>query len=88
MMNKNVQLATAGLLDMFREGNVPEKIAIATNPKFDVPSAGWNPKQQAKFRTIQLIFRILGNNCAFFLITLNKHLVLYNGRVIRWETQT
>ena len=46
MMNKNVQLAIAGLLDMFREGNVPEKIAIATNPKFDVPSARWSLKTQ------------------------------------------
>ena len=37
MMNKNVQLAIAGLYDLFREGNVNEKIAIATKPKFDAP---------------------------------------------------
>ena len=36
-MKKNkIQSAIAGLLDMFRPGEIPEKIAIATNPGFDV----------------------------------------------------
>ena len=52
MMNEKVKLAIAGLLDMFREGNVPEKIAIATNPKFDVPSSKWSLNN----RLIQLIY--------------------------------
>ncbi len=37
-----VQVAIAGLLDMFRSGEIPEKIAIATNPHFNVPSSNWS----------------------------------------------
>jgi hypothetical protein len=39
MMNEKAKLAIAGFLDMFSEGNVPGKIAIAANPSFDVPSS-------------------------------------------------
>jgi len=42
MKNDKVKVAIAGLLDMFRSGEIPEKIAIATNPKFDVPSSKWS----------------------------------------------
>lgn len=42
MKNDKVKVAIAGLLDMFRSGDIPEKIAIATNPKFDVPSSKWS----------------------------------------------
>lgn len=43
MKNKDkIQLAIAGLLDMFRSGEIPEKIAIATNPHFNVPSNKWS----------------------------------------------
>jgi len=40
--NNKIQSAIAGLLDMFRTEEIPEKIAIATNPKFDVPSSKWS----------------------------------------------
>lgn len=50
-MNNKIQSAIAGLLDMFRTGEIPEKIAIATNPKFDVPSSKWSLNN----RLIQLI---------------------------------
>ncbi len=49
--NNKIQSAIAGLLDMFRTGEIPEKIAIATNPKFDVPSSKWSLNN----RLIQLV---------------------------------
>ncbi len=49
--NNKIQSAIAGLLDMFRAGEIPEKIAIATNPKFDVPSSKWSLNN----RLIQLV---------------------------------
>lgn len=51
-MNEKVKLSIAGLLDMFREGNMPEKIAVATNPTFDVPSSKWSLNN----RLIQLVY--------------------------------
>ncbi|MEA2035987.1 MAG: hypothetical protein U9O94_00655 [Nanoarchaeota archaeon] len=49
--NDKIQSAITGLLDMFRSGEIPEKIAIATNPKFDVPSSKWSLNN----RLIQLV---------------------------------
>ncbi|MBL7055046.1 antirestriction protein [Candidatus Woesearchaeota archaeon] len=49
--NDKIQSAIAGLLDMFKSGEIPEKIAIATNPKFDVPSSKWSLNN----RLIQLV---------------------------------
>src|SRR3990167_6440715 len=47
-----IQSAITSLLDLFRSGEIPEKIAIATNPKFDVPSSKWSLNN----RLIQLIY--------------------------------
>lgn len=51
MKNNKIQSAIVGLLDLFRSGEIPEKIAIATNPKFDVPSSKWSLNN----RLIQLV---------------------------------
>lgn len=42
MRKDNVKVAIASLLDLFRSGDIPEKIALVTNPDFDVPSAKWS----------------------------------------------
>src|SRR3990167_5519967 len=49
--NNKIQSAIAGLLDMFRTGEMPEKRAMATNPKLDVPSSKWSLNN----RLIQLV---------------------------------
>ncbi|MFH0874756.1 MAG: hypothetical protein V1859_02375 [archaeon] len=41
-MNNKVKEAIDGLLDMFRSGDIPEKIALVTNPDFNVPSSKWS----------------------------------------------
>ncbi|MDQ1255109.1 MAG: hypothetical protein QG646_4388 [Euryarchaeota archaeon] len=46
-----VKSAMLGLLELFRSGDIPEKIAIATNPDFDVPSSKWSLNN----RLIQLL---------------------------------
>src|SRR3989338_4457020 len=47
-----IQSAITSLLDLFRSGEIPEKIAITTNPKFDVPSSKWSLNN----RLIQLVY--------------------------------
>lgn len=42
MKKDNVKLAIASLLDLFRSGDIPEKIALVTNPNFNVPSSKWS----------------------------------------------
>ena len=48
---ERIKSAISGLIDMFRTGEIPDKIAIATNPKFDVPSSKWSLNN----RLIQLV---------------------------------
>ena len=71
MNNNKIQSAIAGLLDMFRTGEIPEKIAIATNPKFDVPSSKWSLNN----RLIQLFHgTCLGG------VSLQNHHLRKNGK--------
>src|SRR3989338_11372074 len=46
-----IQSAITSLLDLFRSGEITEKIAITTNPQFDVPSSKWSLNN----RLIQLV---------------------------------
>jgi hypothetical protein len=41
-MNNKIKEAIDGLLEFFHSGELPEKIALATNPAFDVPSSKWS----------------------------------------------
>ncbi len=49
--NEKIKSAIAGLLDLFRSGEIPEKVALVTNPGLDVPSQKWSLNN----RLIQLV---------------------------------
>ncbi|MFH2106495.1 MAG: hypothetical protein ABII22_04490 [Candidatus Micrarchaeota archaeon] len=51
MKDARIKDSVSRLLDLFREGSLPEKIALATNPGFNVPSCKWSLNN----RLLQLI---------------------------------
>ncbi len=41
-MNNRTKEVLTGILERFQTGDIPEAIALATNPKFQVPSNQWS----------------------------------------------
>jgi len=44
--NQRIAEATSSILNLFKSGNIPQTVALLTNPSFNVPSKSWSLKNR------------------------------------------